>query len=359
MAKKKSKDPDKVTTTLRYRVKDASELSRLDKLARSVNSVWNYCNETSFNAIRNHSKWLSEFDLQALTTGAGKELGISSVTVQAICKECVTRRLQFKKRKLRWRTSKGSKKSLGWIPFKANAIQINGDRITYLGHPYKIWLSRPIDGKVLSGSFSQDAQGHWYVNIACEVAKLKPRHSVEEVGIDLGLKTSAVLSDGSVIENRSEFRKLEEKLGKAQRAKKKKQAKKIHARIKNKRRDFLHQETTKIAKKYHTVFVGDVSGKFVQSGNGKSSTDASIGVIRDLLKYKAMRHSGYCFEVNENSSTVTCSACHNKTGPSGLSGLGVRGWTCNECHAHHDRDINAARNILRFGRESLRAAKAA
>ena len=110
-------------------------------------------------------------------------------------------------------------------------------------------------------------------------------------------------------------------------------------------------------KKYHTVFVGDVSGKFVQSGNGKSSTDASIGVIRDLLKYKAMRHSGNCYEVNENSSTATCSACHNKTGPSGLSGLGVREWTCSECHAHHDdRDINASKNILRFGRESLRAA---
>ena len=216
-----------------------------------------------------------------------------------------------------------------------------------------------MEGRILTGSFSQDAQGHWYVNLACEVAKLDHRHQAQEVGIDLGLKTSAVLSDGIVIENRSEFKKLEEKLGKAQRARKKKQGKRIHAKIKNKRRDFLHKETTKIARKYHTVFVGDVSGKFVQSGNGKSSTDASIGVIRDLLKYKAIKHSGYCYEVSENSSTVTCSICHKRTGPSGLSGLGVREWTCSECHAHHDRDMNAAKNILRFGRESLRAAKAA
>ena len=359
MAKKKPKDPNVVVTTLRYRLKDSSKISRLDQLARSVNFVWNYCNETSFNAIRNHGKWLSAIDLKNLTSGSAKDLGISSVTVQAICEEYAIRRIQFKKRKLRWRASSGSKQSLGWIPFKANSIQVKGDRVTYLGHEYKLWLSRPIEGRILSGSFSQDAQGRWYVNLACEVAKLEHRHQVEEVGIDLGLKTSAVLSDGTVIENRSEFKKLEEKLGKTQRAKKKKQAKKIHARIRNKRRDFLHKETTKIAKKYHTVFVGDVSGKFVQSGNGKSSTDASIGVIRDLLKYKAMRHSGYCYEVSESSSTVTCSACHNKTGPSGLSGLGVREWTCSECHAHHDRDINAAMNILRFGRESLRAAKAA
>lgn len=216
MAKRRPKNPDKVTTTLRYRVKDASELTRLDTLARSVNCVWNYCNDTSFNAIRNHGKWLSAIDLKNLTSGSAKELGISSVTVQAICEEYVIRRIQFKKRKLRWRTSRGSKRSLGWIPFKANSIQINGDRITYLGHDYKIWLSRPIDGRVLSGSFSQDAQGHWYVNIACEVAKIDIKHS--------------------------EFRQLEEKLAKAQRANKKKQAKKIHARIRNKRRDFLQKD---------------------------------------------------------------------------------------------------------------------
>ena len=106
----------------------------------------------------------------------------------------------------------------------------------------------------------------------------------------------------------------------------------------------------------HEVFVGDVSGKFVQSGNGKSSADASFGIIRNLLKYKAIRHSGNYYEVNENSSTVTCSNCQKKTGPSGLSDLGVREWICSECHIHHDRDVNAAKNILRVGRDSLRAA---
>ena len=359
MAKRKPKDPSKVIIALRYRVKDASEMNRLDKHARAVNFVWNYNNETSYNAIRNHGKFLSAIDLKNLTSGSAKELGISSVTVQAICEEYVLRRIQFKKRKLKWRSSRGSRRSLGWIPFKANSIQAHGDRVCYLGHEYRIWLSRPIEGRVLSGSFSQDAQGRWYINFACEISKIDHSHTIEEVGIDLGLKTSAVLSDGTTIENKAEFRKLEEKLGKAQRAHKKKQSKKIHAKIKNKRRDFLHKETTKVARKYHTVFVGDVSGKFVQSGNGKSSTDASIGIIRDLLKYKAIRHSGNCYEVNENSSTVTCSHCHKKTGPSGLSDLGVREWICSECHAHHDRDINAAKNILRFERESLRAAEAA
>jgi putative transposase len=246
MAKRKPKDPNKVATTLRYRVKDASELNRLDKLARATSFVWNYCNDTSYNAIRNHGRFLSAIDLKNLTSGSAKELGISSVTVQAICEEYVLRRIQFKKRKLRWRSSRGSKRSLGWIPFKQNVIQINGDKITYSGHDYNLWLSRPIEGRVLSGSFSQDAQGHWYVNIVCEVSKIDHKHTVEEAGADPGLKTSMVFSDGTVIENTLEFRKLEDKLAKAQLARKTKQAKKIHAKIKNKRRDHIHKETTKV-----------------------------------------------------------------------------------------------------------------
>ena len=359
MAKRKEKDPNQVITTLRYRVKDASEMKRLDQHARAVNLVWNYCNETSLRAIRNDSKFLSAIDLKNLTSGSAAELKLNSVTVQSICEEYVRRRIQFKKRKLKWRTSRGSNRSLGWIPFKANSVQVEKDGVCYLGHRYRIWLSRSIEGRVLSGSFSQDAQGRWYVNLACEVPILPTQHPVREVGVDLGLKRAAVLSDGHVIENQAEFRKLEERLGKAQQRNKKRQSQKIHAKIKNKRRDFLHQATTQIAKTYHTVFVGDVSGKFLQSGNGKSSTDASIGAIRDFLKYKAIRHSGKYYEVSENSSTVTCSACHKKTGPSGLSDLGVREWICSECHAPHDRDVNAALNILRFGHESLRVAKAA
>ena len=120
-----------------------------------------------------------------------------------------------------------------------------------LGHGYRLWLSRPIDGRVLSGSFSQDAQGPWYVNLACEVSKIDHKHTVEEVGGDSGLKTSITFSDGTVIENPFEFKKLEEKLAQAQLANKKKQTKKIQAKIKNKRRDFAHQETTQAAKKYY------------------------------------------------------------------------------------------------------------
>lgn len=343
--------------TFQYRVKDSSKIPLLTRLNKSVNLVWNYCNNTSFEAIRNRNKFLTEFDLMKLTAGSSKELGVNSSTIQFICEEYVLRRKQFKKRKLGWRSYK---KSLGWIPFKANAIKVNGNIVTYYGHDFKVWLSRPIEGKILCGSFSENAQGKWFVNITCEVDVTEDHERPKDaVGIDLGLKTSATLSDGSTIDNNQEYRKLEAKLGKAQRARKKKQVKKIHTKIKNKRNDYLHKETTKVSKKYHTVIVGNVSGTFLQKTNGKSLTDASIGKIRTFLKYKAIKHSGRYFEVSENSSTITCAACLKETGPRGLSGLGVREWTCSHCGARHERDVNAAKNILRFGRESLRAAKAA
>jgi transposase len=204
------------------------------------------------------------------------------------------------------------------------------------------------------GSFSEDAKGNWYLNLTCEVKVQPHEHSVEEIGGDPGLKDSLVFSNGDRIENVRAFQKAEEKLAKAQRAHKKKQVRNIHQKIANKRRDKLHKETTRVVRLYKTLYLGDVSAKFLQQTNGKSSTDASIGVIRQHLTYKALRHSGRCIEVSERFSTITCSSCLKRTGPSGLSDLGVRAWSCADCGVTHDRDVNAARNVLRFGRESLK-----
>jgi putative transposase len=97
MAKKKPKDPSKRVTTLHYRIKDTSEGNRLGRLAGAVNYVWNHCNETSFHAIRNHSKFLSGIDLKNLTSGAAEELELHSVTVQAVCEGYSLRRRKKKK----------------------------------------------------------------------------------------------------------------------------------------------------------------------------------------------------------------------------------------------------------------------
>lgn len=105
--------------TVKFRIKDATSRKKLNAMAMSVNFVWNACNEISFKSIRYNDRWLSGYDLQGLTNGSSKELGIASETIQEICVEYANRRNQFKKAKLSWRTSK----SLGWIPLKPAIIR--------------------------------------------------------------------------------------------------------------------------------------------------------------------------------------------------------------------------------------------
>lgn len=345
-------------------------MRRLNLLRQQVNLIWNYVNETSFNAIRNYSKWISSVELDALLAGSSKLLGLHSQTIQGISQEYVNRRIQHKKRKLRWRVSSGSRRSLGWVPYKASGIKIEGNCVRYAGQEFKFWNSwngthekqrnwEKEVKKILCGSFSEDSKGQWYLNVTCEVLAQKVDHPIQELGCDPGLKDSMVFSDGTRIENSRVYQRYEEKLAKAQKARKSKQARNINLKIKNQRKDTIHKETTKKAQICRMIFVGDVSGRFLQKTNGKSSADAAVGKIRHLLNYKAQRHSGRCIDVSEKSSTITCSSCFEKTGPSGLSDLDVREWTCRICNCHHDRDINAARNILRLGRESLKQSEGA
>lgn len=319
-------------------------------MAGSVNFVWNYCNSTSIEYWDKQYTWLSGYDLQALTKGCSKPLSLNGQTIQAICQQYAAKRYQFKKHKLSWRSKK---RSLGWVPFNGQSIKVKGNTITYNKIKFTFWKSREIEGKIKTGSFSQDAQGKWYVSFACDVDKIPAIKSGGEVGIDLGLKTIATLSDGYLLKRENLTNKYADRLAIAQRAKKKRRVRAIHAKIKNTRKDWNHKETTKIINRYDKVFVGNVSSsKLKKTRLAKSVSDASWADFKRMLSYKAIALGVQYNEVNEMFSTVTCSTCFERTGPSGLSALGVREWVCH-CGASHNRDVNAAKNILRFGRESL------
>lgn len=320
-------------------------------MACSVNFVWNYCNSTSMDKFRNSGKRLTDFELNKLTSGCSKELGISSVTIQSICKEYVYRRNNNKKKiKLNWRSSK---RSLGWIPIKSNGFMIENDIIIYCNYKFRFWKSQDIIGNIKTANFSQDAKRHWYINIQCEIDKIDAQKTGKYIGIDLGLKTIATGSNGHKFSRDNITRLYENKLGIAQRAGKKRQVTNIHATIRNKRLDWAQKTTTNIVNNYDLIVVGDICPSKINKTNlAKSVNDAGWYQFKSLLAYKAIRLGKEYKEVRENFSTVTCSVCLNKTGLSGLSNLGVREWKCDVCGTYHDRDINAAINILRFGHES-------
>lgn len=331
-------------TTYRFRLKDSSCRTRLRKLGFGVNDIWNYANERNAYQWAFRRKLLSAFDLHKLTAGVGKELGLHSQTVQAVVDEYCKCGKQFKRPKLNWRSRK---RSLGWIPFKAVGVKVGADSVTYGGQTFRFWASRPLPGKVRFGSFAEDAQGRWYVNFVCEDLTPERAPTGKEAGIDLGLKTLATLSDGVELSRDNLTRTFEVKLAVAQRARKKKQVTRIHAKIKNKRKDWNHKQTTLLTREYDVLVVGNVSSsKLKKTTMAKSVSDAGWADFKTMLSYKAVRLGITYLEVNESFSTVTCSVCKERTGPKGIVGLGVRTWSCSSCGTVHDRDRNAAINIL-------------
>lgn len=340
--------------TVKIRIKDSVSAKHLKKMARAVDYVWNYCNETSFYAIRYRSKFLSGFDLCNLTAGSSKDLGLNSQTIQEVCKEYAQKRAQYKKRKLRWR----GKKSLGWVPFKAQSLRIDGEHILFSGSKFKVFQPErlPTKGEYGAGEFCEDSRGRWYLCVSVKYEINTPPKSYESVGIDLGLKALATLSNGQKVPNGRYYRMMERKLAKAQRCKKKRQAKGIHAKIKNKRLDDLHKASTKIVSENAVIVVGNLNvKKLIKTKMSKSIHDAGTSMFKTMLKYKASARQRWYVEVDEANTTRTCSNCGTipDSSPKGVKGLSVREWVCCNCNAVHDRDVNAAMNILRIGCDTL------
>jgi IS605 OrfB family transposase len=279
--------------------------------------------------------------------------------VQQVCEDYAKARKQFKKAKLRWRVSnpQSSKCSLGWVPFKARALQYKAGQIQFVGQKFSLWDSYCLsDYELRAGSFSQDTRGRWYLNVVVKV-QAKTSMGTASVGIDLGLKETAVTSTGERIEGRF-YRKLECPLGIAQRAHKKQRVRAIHAKIANQRKDLLHKFSSALVKNNAAIFVGDVaSSKLVKTKMAKSTLDAGWSMLKTMLEYKS-HQAGIVFEVvSESYSTQTCSCCGSipASSPKGRSGLRIREWTCSECGTAHDRDVNAAKNILAAGHCRLAA----
>ena len=354
----------KVIKTLRVRIKDKHS-KVLSSMAFEVNQVWNAANEIS----RDYS-WVpipgvgfmncntSEFDLQKELKGIRKErdLSVGAATVQSIIAQHAKSRKQFKTNKLQWRTSSGSKRALGWIPFKTAGVKLINGQVRFCGQFFGIWDSYGLSQRELcTGSFSQDVRGRWYFNTSVKV-EVKASAGTTSLGIDLGLKTTATCSNGVKLERKRITDEFAAKLGCAQRANKARLIKTIHARMKNKRKDAIHKFTHEMTNTYGAIFVGDVSSaKLGKTNMSKSVYDTGWGMIKEQLRYKAIARSVFFEEVNERNTTQTCSSCGviPVSSPKGRAGLGIREWTCCECGATHDRDINAAKNILRLGHQAL------
>ena len=290
---------------LRLRVKD-KHAAWLCGLAREVNTVFNYCNELSVKVFERERRFLSGFDFWPFLKGVTRgdcRLHLPVQAVQEIAEEYARRRRQHQKIRLAWRKSGGARRSLGWIPFKVRTIRYGGGQIYFAGRWLSLWDSYGLGNfELRAGNFSEDSRGRWYLN-AC------------------------------VPQQRSRA---------------------IHAKIANRRKDFLHKLSTGLVKDHGAIFVGNVNASaLAKTRQAKSVLDAGWSAFRTMLLYKCADAGVWFEEVDEAFSTQTCSVCNSRTGPKGRQGLGVRGWQCAVCGAVHDRDVNAAHNILAAGHRRL------
>jgi len=225
----------------------------------------------------------------------------------------------------------------------------------------KINLHRKIEGEILFATITKSTTGKYYVSITCEVNHKPFDKTGSKVGIDTGIKDLAILSDGKTYENikvlKSKLKKLkyqQRQLSKKQKGSNSRQKQKIklsltHEKITNIRKDYLHKISTEIVKNHDIISVEDLSVKNMMKNHklSQSLSDVSLGMFYKMLEYKSKWNDKSFVKIDRFfPSSKTCSNCGWIYQDLNLS---IREWTCNSCNEHHDRDLNAAKNILKQG----------
>lgn len=326
----------------------------LNAAAGEVNQVFNWCNETSWNAWRRTDSkhgWLTGYDLANLSAGASEYFEkIGADTIQTICTRYAWTRSKAELVKLRWRKTSGARRSLGWVPFKGKCLTLNrkGKAVRFRRKTFRVFESSKLAGLQWGdGCFAQDAVGDWWLSLPVRRPIAHDPASAKAVGIDLGLDHIATTSDGERLPVGQWGNAIAEKRAMAQRRGHKRQAKRLLRQAANRRKDALHKFSRKIVNQYQYIAVGDVSSnKLAKTWLAKAVFNAGWGMLKTQLQYKGQQAGRSVVIANERNSTRTCSSCRALTGPAGLDMLGVRQWCCSACGAEHDRDVNAAKNIL-------------
>ena len=289
---------------------------------------------------------------------------VSSVPVQQALRHLQTAFANFFAKRAKYPTFK-RKDGPQSAEYTTSAFKWDGKvlKLAKMNTPLDVRFSRTIPraAKVTTVTVSKDAAGRYFVSMLCDDT-VQPKAEVEgKVGIDLGLTHFAILSTGEKVAAPNTFRKHETKLAKLQRRLAKKQkgsanrkkarlkVAKLHAKIADSRKDFLHKLSTRLINENQVIAIETLAVSNMQKNHSlaKSIADASWSEFVRQLEYKALWYGRELVGIDRwYPSSKRCSDCGHTVAKMPLN---VREWACPECGTVHDRDINAARNVLAAG----------
>ena len=300
---------------------------------------------------------------------------VSSIPLQQCLRHLQTAYTRFFEKKCRYPKFKSRKKSQLGLTYAKSGFKFKEDElyIARLNAPLNVVWSRDFDrDSVSTVTITRDKANRWFVSCLGEVVVEKRRITGKTIGVDMGVKDTLVLSTGEKLSPRDD-RDMKKKLAKVKKyqrrlskkkpgsknfAKAKTKLGKAHAQVVDARKDWTHKTTTRLVKEFDVVCIEDLNvrgmtrstrgkGRKAKAGLNRRVLEQSFAEIRRLLEYKARDCGGEVVAIDRFfPSSKTCSSCGyiNES----LT-LNQRFWTCTSCGEHHDRDINAAKNIQAAG----------
>ncbi|MFF3612208.1 RNA-guided endonuclease InsQ/TnpB family protein [Streptomyces sp. NPDC002580] len=350
---------------------DGAQAAELSRTFGCVRKVYNLALEARTTAWYQRRERVNYNATSAMLTAWKKteELAflseVSSVPLQQCLRHPQGAFTSFFEGRAKYPRFKSQKKSRRSAEYTSWAFRYRDGRLTLarMREPLDIVWSRPLPegARPSTVTVSQDAAGRWFVSLLCDDTITPAPAATAAVGIDAGITSLVTLSTGEKITNPRHERRDRARLAKAQRelsrkapgdgvnrAEARRKVAEIHARITDRRRDHLHKLTTRLVRENQTVVIEDLTVRNLVKNHGlaRAISDAAWRELRTMLEYKCAWYGRELVVIDRwFPSSKLCGACGTIRAKLPLN---VREWTC-ECGTVHDRDANAAQNILAAG----------